>query len=308
MNTAARLGLYGAGLLAIFGVSFAVAKPLVPDDAVSKWTASADTHGNHETTPAAAPDLMGLASASGGFVLSRVEAPGTVDVGGTLSFRIDDTSGAPLTKYTTAHGKQLHLIVVRTDGSGFRHVHPQLNSTTGIWSMPWSWSNAGTYRVFVDFTPSSGNDSVTLSRTVDVAGDLRPDPRITAATSSEVAGYSATLSGDLRAGSSSHLTVAISRNGVPVTSLQPYLGAFGHLVVLRQGDLAYLHVHPMGDMPTETGARSGPRIEFMATAPSVGRYLLYLDFQVDGIVHTATFVLDARRASAPAADADHGAH
>ena len=29
-----------------------------------------------------------------------------------------------------------------------------------------------------------------------------------------------------------------------MTDLQPYLGAYGHLVALRDGDLAYLHVHP----------------------------------------------------------------
>jgi hypothetical protein len=79
--------------------------------------------------------------------------------------------------------------------------------------------------------------------------------------------------------------------------LQPYLGAFGHLVVLRQGDLAYLHVHPMGAEPGP-GATSGPTIDFMSSAPTAGRYLLYLDFKVDGRVHTARFVLDAGPAPA----------
>ena len=32
----------------------------------------------------------------------------------------------------------------------------------------------------------------------------------------------------------------------------------------------------------------------MAEAPTAGRYLLYLDFQVDGQVHTATFATTAR--------------
>jgi len=32
---------------------------------------------------------------------------------------------------------------------------------------------------------------------------------------------------------------------------------------------------------------------FEATAPTAGRYLLYLDFQVDGRVHTAPFVIAA---------------
>ena len=76
-----------------------------------------------------------------------------------------------------------------------------------------------------------------------------------------------------------------------VALVEPYLGAFGHLVALRDGDLAYLHVHPHGDAPT-AGQTSEPDIVFEAIAPTPGRYLLFLDFQVDGQVHTAPLVLD----------------
>ena len=73
--------------------------------------------------------------------------------------------------------------------------------------------------------------------------------------------------------------------------LQPFLGAAGHLVALRTGDLAYLHVHPMDDSAGRSP--SDPQVVFTAEAPTPGRYLLYLDFQVDGQVHTAEFVVDA---------------
>ena len=74
---------------------------------------------------------------------------------------------------------------------------------------------------------------------------------------------------------------SVTRDGEPVTVLEPYLGAFGHLVALRDGDLAYLHVHAEGADP-EAGQTTGPDIAFAAEAPTAGRYLLYLDFQVDG--------------------------
>lgn len=77
--------------------------------------------------------------------------------------------------------------------------------------------------------------------------------------------------------------------------LQPFLGAAGHLVALRTGDLAYLHVHPMDDSAGRSP--SDPQVVFTAEAPTPGRYLLYLDFQVDGQVHTATFALDAAQAA-----------
>lgn len=62
-------------------------------------------------------------------------------------------------------------------------------------------------------------------------------------------------------------------------------------MALRDGDLAYLHVHPEGGSPTR-GSSGGPTISFAVEAPTAGRYLLYLDFQIGGMVRTATFVLE----------------
>ncbi len=82
------------------------------------------------------------------------------------------------------------------------------------------------------------------------------------------------------------------KDGRPVTDLQPYLEAYGHLVALREGDLAYLHVHPGGE-PGDGKTKPGPDIEFGAEVPSAGAYHLYLDFKHDGVVRTAQFALDA---------------
>ena len=85
-----------------------------------------------------------------------------------------------------------------------------------------------------------------------------------------VDGYTVTLAGDLVAGEHSMLTLSVSKDGRPVTDLQPYLGAYGHLVALREGDLAYLHVHPGGE-PGDGRTKPGPDIEFGAEVPSAGR-------------------------------------
>ncbi|MCT4574097.1 hypothetical protein N3930_44920, partial [Bacillus thuringiensis] len=81
----------------------------------------------------------------------------------------------------------------------------------------------------------------------------------------EVDGFDVTLDGDLTAGASSPLTLAVTRDGAAVTTLEPYLGAFGHLVALREGDMEYLHVHAEGEDPV-SGETSGPEISFMAEA------------------------------------------
>ncbi len=52
--------------------------------------------------------------------------------------------------------------------------------------------------------------------------------------------------------------------------LQPYLGAKGHLVALREGDLAYLHTHPETEEPT-----------FTVSYPSAGTYRLFAQFRYE---------------------------
>jgi hypothetical protein len=104
--------------------------------------------------------------------------------------------------------------------------------------------------------------------------------------------YEVAVDGDLVAGQPCTLTLTVRRNGQPVTALEPYLAAYGHLVAMRVGDLAYLHVHPVGE-PGDGVTAAGPQVRFFAQTPTEGSYLLYLDFQVDGQVHTAEFEVSA---------------
>ncbi|MCD0445063.1 hypothetical protein LO763_15710 [Glycomyces sp. A-F 0318] len=298
MNTPARLGLYAAGLAALFAGAYLVAGAVVPastvearqDEAAPEHDMDMETgmedHGGHEAEP-----VRGLAIEQDGYLLSEISAPATAGTEGVLAFGVTAPDGTVLDRYAESHEKDLHLVVVRADGTGFRHVHPEFDGET--WSLPWSWEQPGTYRVFADFVPGDAEETldVTLSRTVEVAGDYAPRAEPPVTRTASVDGFDVTLTGDLAAGAAAELTVEVARDGEPVTALEPYLGAWGHLVALREGDLGYLHVHPEGDDP-EPGATAGPAITFATTAPTEGRYLLYLDFQVDGRVHTAPFVLD----------------
>ncbi|HEX8629951.1 MAG TPA: hypothetical protein VF755_17475, partial [Catenuloplanes sp.] len=146
----------------------------------------------------------------------------------------------------------------------------------------------GQYRVFADFRPAGRPAGLTLGVDVPAPGDYRPVVLPAAARTATVDGYTVTLDGDLVPGTSSKLTLSVSRDGGPVTDLQPYLGAYGHLVALRAGDLAYLHVHPDG-APGDGRTPAGPRVTFHAEVPSAGAYRLFLDFQHGGRVRTAEF-------------------
>jgi hypothetical protein len=67
--------------------------------------------------------------------------------------------------------------------------------------------------------------------------------------------------------------------------LERYLGAYGHLVVVREGDLGYVHVHPEPQLVD--GA-----VKFWLAAPGAGRYRAFVDFQVAEQTHTAEYTMD----------------
>ncbi|MGP5930538.1 hypothetical protein [Corynebacterium glyciniphilum] len=311
MKAPARLGLYGLGLVAVFAVSGFAANAVVPEKTVQAWTQETDENTHHEEGEAmsdnghaghdASTASLGLGIAQEGFELTDVTAPTETGTDGELSLTITGPDGQPVTDFELEHEKELHLIAVRADGQHFEHVHPEMNED-GAWSIPWQWDEAGSYRVFADFVPAETGEGITLSTTVQVPGDydaVAAEP----VTETTVDGLDVAVEGDLVAGEGSELTMTVTRDGQPVTALEPYLGAFGHLVALRDGDLAYLHVHPHGAAPA-AGETSGPEIAFEATAPTEGRYLLFLDFQVDGQVHTAPLVIDTTTVDG-SADGEH---
>jgi hypothetical protein len=280
MNTTARLAGFGGALAVLAAGGFAVGTAAGPVSAAVETGAMP----GHATT-AAADDLPGgLASSKDGYTFTVADpAPEP----GRFAFTITGPDGKPVTAYDTEHEKQLHLIVVRRDTAGFRHVHPDL-APDGTWSVPLTLPAAGSYRAFADFAPTGG-PPMTLGADFSVAGDYRPATYAPSRTA-HVDGYTVELAGDLTAGKTSPLTLTVSRDGVPVTDLQPYLGAYGHLVALRGGDLAYLHVHPEGE-PGDGRTAAGPQVKFAAEVPSAGTYRLFLDFRHGGVVRTAEFTV-----------------
>lgn len=256
-------------------------------------TASApSTSGSAVTNaPGAAPseDLGGLMDSQSGYTFSLAdhEVPAGQDV--PLTFTIDGPDGRPVTGFDIAHDKQLHLIVVRHDFHGFQHVHPTL-AADGTWSVAVDL-DAGSWRLYADFT-ATGSAPLTLGTDLTVSGSALKHEPLPQTRTAEVDGYTVTLDGDLTAGADTMLSLRVTREGKPVTDLQPYLAAYGHLVALRDTDMAYLHVHPDG-APGDGSTAAGPDIVFHTSIPTAGKYYLYLDSQHDGVVRTAQFVVTA---------------
>ncbi|MCW2765118.1 MAG: hypothetical protein JWO11_1077 [Nocardioides sp.] len=292
MSTSLRATAFVAGLAAFFALAFGVGRvvgPLdvegaTPHDMGSAGHDTSDAGGHAGMGVAAAPEVGGLQSSQDGYTLvledQRLSA-GTRSV----AFTISGPDGHPVTSYDERHEKDLHLIVVGRDLNGFQHVHPVLDQS-GRWSTDVELA-PGAWRVVADFAPAGG-DPLVLGGDLLVPGRFAPAGLGPDRRTATVDGYDVTLDGDLVAGEESELTLTVRKDGRPVTDLDPYLGAFGHLVALRAGDLAYLHVHPDGG-PGEVAP--GPGIVFHAEVPSAGAYRLFLDFRHDGIVRTAAFTV-----------------
>ncbi|MFI7105511.1 hypothetical protein ACIBK9_04320 [Nonomuraea sp. NPDC050227] len=246
----------------------------------------------------------GLQVSQNGYTLNPLTP---IETGKATDFRFAVTGpdGRPVTDYQVEHDKKLHFIVVSRDLTTFLHLHPEM-TPDGIWSVGLTLPAAGPYRAFADFAPTgggnpTGGEKLTLGTDLQAAGDYRPKPLPEASRSSKVGDYTVSLDGDLVPGRASKLTLSVSKDGEPVTDLQPYLGAYGHLVALRAGDLAYLHVHP------EQGEKAGPQITFYAEVPSIGDYRLFLDFKHGDEVRTADFTVRATQGDATAEpSAPHG--
>ncbi|GAB3879926.1 hypothetical protein [Terrabacter terrigena] len=316
LGTPSRVAGFVLGLGALFGGALAIGAAVGPSAAKVADAGSSTGHGTgHGTggsgsaTSSPSASMSGGASMPGGLRVAQdgyaLRLGATRATAGTavpMWFTVTGPGGAPVTAFDMQHEKRLHLIAVRRDQSGFQHVHPTL-AADGTWSTTLDLT-PGTWRLFADFK-ASGGTPLTLGSDLSVAGAFEPVPAAAPSRTAVVDGYTVTLTGDLVAGRDARLGLTVTKDGRPVTDLDPYLGAYGHLVALRDGDLAYLHVHPDGE-PGDGRTTAGPEVVFHTPVPTAGGYRLHLDFQHQGVVRTASFVVaaseapDAAPASTPA--------
>jgi hypothetical protein len=286
-----RLLLFLVGCAALFAVALGAGRLVGPVAAQPSGAAAHDMRAAGDSSAAGMAgmdhhEVGGLQASAEGYTLTlNTDAPVVGPRVGIspLRFTITGPDGHAVTAYDEQHERDLHLVVVRRDLTGFQHVHPTLDPTAGEWTVDVDLT-AGAWRVLADFQPSVG-PALVLGADLLVPGEFAPEPLGADRLDARVDDYDVTLGGSFAAGEETVLTATVLRGGVPVTDLQPYLGAFGHLVSLRDGDLGYLHVHPGED------GGPGPAISFHTEFPGAGRYRLFLDFRHGDVVRTAAFTV-----------------
>ena len=278
MRTAERLGVYGLGVVAVFGLAAAAGAALGPLDVgtASSHTAVSD----HPDAAAESAELSGLSVAADGYRLVPDVVGITADEPSLFTFRIKTSDGSPLTEFDELNERRLHLIVLSRNLIDYLHLHPSMDAN-GLWQVDLPPLVSGSYRVYADFQ-ASGADRITLGTDVQVAGLVAAGDLPAASTGDDIDGYQVMLSGLPVVGSST-IEFDITRDGEAIAT-DPYLGAAGHLVVIRTGDLGYLHVHPMDG--------TDGTVRFDAEFPTPGTYRLFFEFAHGDGVHTASFTIE----------------
>lgn len=220
--------------------------------------------------------------------MSQVQAGQTVE----LRYHVLNDEGEVEKDFELSHEKLMHLVVVRDDLTQFQHLHPELNKETGEWSVDLSFAEPGRYELFADFVPEHLPQTV-LSFSVTVDGELQTVPlELTTETTQTVGPYTVTSSfpESVSTGEAVNYSFEVTQDGKKVT-LEDYLGAKGHSVLLLEGAADYLHTHPNGES-----------LSFQTLFEKPGRYKAFTQFQVAGQLYTVERVFDVS-----AGDQDPGA-
>ncbi len=184
----------------------------------------------------------------------------------SATFHLRDSDGETVTDFASAHGAQLHAVLIRPDLSGFQHVHPAIERD-GSWTV--AIDEPGPWHLIFESTLITVATDLDDGTVVEPVALPSPDDTV------EIDGLVVSRNGFRFA--------VTNADGSAATNLEPYLEQVAHLVAIRQGDLAFAHLHPL-DTPPAT-------FDFGAGISEAASYRLFLQFGHAGAVVTVAFTV-----------------
>ncbi|MBY0455957.1 MAG: hypothetical protein K2V38_01320 [Gemmataceae bacterium] len=208
-------------------------------------------------------------------------------VAAKLRFTVPDAGGKPVRAFAVAHDAKVHFILIRQGLDTFAHLHPDVDPATGVLSAEYTFPKGGVYHLFADYQEPGGMPTTATAR-VEVGGDAPPAAGLKADVPGLLAGemVAAKVSVEgAKAGSEAKVRFEVLDGGKPVTDLEPYMGAMGHLVVVSADGKQYVHAHP------DEKAAAKNVVTFGAAFPSPGFYKGWGQFKRGGQVRVVPFVV-----------------
>lgn len=205
----------------------------------------------------------------------------------TVRFRLTQTSSdKPITldDLKEAHTKKLHLLVIDPTLTDYHHVHPLPAGTPGEYSFTFTPRKPG-YRLWADVIPLVSGKQEYVMMDIGAPESVREKPHRTLSTVSNAEGYTfkLTLEQPLVKGGASMARIDITdRDGKPLRTLEPVMGAFGHIVGFSEDFHTVAHIHPMGAEPKTAGDRGGPTLALHIEPQAVGFLKLFAQIRIDG--------------------------
>lgn len=254
------------------------------------------------------------ASAAEPTVRVEVVASSPLAAGQTAKIAVrltDKKSGRPVTAadLELAHTKKVHLLIVDPSLSDYHHEHP-VETAPGLWGFAFTPRSGGEYVVFADLLPVASKAQEYARGIINVSGAPRKfEPK--ESNRVVVDGYRFDLAIDggkipLEGGAMVKVSVA-KPDGSPAKNLEPIMGAFAHGVGFTPDMKTVLHVHPMGEEPTNDAQRGGSELSFHIAPAAAGYYRFYVQVQIDGKDRFAGFGINVVDQPAPAASTPAGA-
>jgi hypothetical protein len=201
-----------------------------------------------------------------------------------LRLIIHDAKGEMQKEFAVVHDQKVHLIVVREGLDQFAHLHPEVDGA-GNMKVSYTFPAGGKYHLFADHQPT-GKTAQVARADLQVGGDApTAQPLVANVPGTLSSGDEIAAEVTVEKGRDVTVTFRLREAGKPVTDVEPYMGARGHLVVLSADAKEYVHAHP------EDGAKaSGDQVSFGVHFPGPGLYKGWGQFKRGGKVHTIPFV------------------
>jgi hypothetical protein len=200
---------------------------------------------------------------------------------------VDPRTSQPVRNFEIVHEQLYHVFMVSQDLSFFVHTHPDRQAGEPF-HLDVRFPKPGMYRVLSDFYPAGGTPQL-ITSTVMVPGagfslaqQRTPIDMSPKATENSRAEMSVLPSRPI-AGQQTSLRVRVSPND----GIEPYLGAWGHMLAVSADLIDMLHQHPAAAV--DARIQSYKELQFNMIFPRPGVYRVWAQFQRLGVVNTVAF-------------------